>query len=62
MRVFNATNSNTIISKIKKKILDFFLNVRNLHKIWNALKKKDEPQSLFVSEIIDLKKWGYLNA
>ena len=28
----------------------------------SVLEKQDEPQRLFLSEIIDSKKWGYLNA
>ena len=48
--------------KIKKYVLIFFLYFQNLHKIWNTLKKKDEPWKLFVSKIVDSKQRGYLNA
>ena len=48
-------------SQKEKKNSELFLHFRNLHKIWNALKKKNEPQMLFVCEIIDCKKPGYLS-
>ena len=48
--------------KIKKYFPIFFLYFQNLHKIWNTLKKKDEPWKLFVSKIVDSKQRGYLNA
>ena len=50
------------LSQNQKCFRDFFLNFRNLHKTWNTLKKTDEPQSYFFSEIIDCKKRVYLNA
>ena len=46
----------------QKIFAEFFLHLRNLQKIWNTFKKKDAPQRLFVSEIIDCKKQSYLNA
>ena len=61
-RVFNATKSNAIISKSKNVFWFFFRHFRTLHKIWNTFKKNDEPQRLFVSEIIDSKSRSYLNA
>ena len=59
--VFNKINWNGI-STNSKNFLTIFSEFQNLHKIGNTLKKKDEPQRLFVSEIIDSKKRGYLNA
>ena len=50
------------LSRNQKKFSQFFLDFRNLHKIFNNLKKNDEPQRLFVSEIIDFQKRCYLNA
>ena len=56
------TRWNAMIPKIKKKkSLNFLLVFRNLRKLCNPLKKKDECQTLFVSQIIDCKKWGHLN-
>ena len=46
----------------KKHFLNSFPHFRKLHKIWNPLKKKDKPQRLFVSEIINCKKRAHLNA
>ena len=46
----------------QKYFLNFFLNFRNLQKFETLWKKKNETQRLFVSEIIDCKKQGYLNA
>ena len=44
-----------------KKSLNFLLVFRNLYKLWNPWKNKDELQTLFVSEIIECKKRGHLN-
>ena len=38
-KVFNATNSNAIISKEKNIFWIFKLRVRNLHKILNTFRK-----------------------
>ena len=50
------------LSQKLKKNLNCFLHFGNLHKIANALNKKDEPQRLFVPKIIDWKNWDDLNA
>ena len=50
-----------LLSQTQKIFSQLFLHFRNLHKIWNTLNKIDEPWNLFLSEIIDGKKWGYLN-
>ena len=50
-RVFNATNSNAIISKSKKKFLNFFPKFRHLDKIWNALKKKQSLESYLFEKL-----------
>ena len=46
----------------KNIFFNFFPHFRNLQKIWNTLKNKNESPMLFLSEIIDCKKWSYLNA
>ena len=51
-----------LLSQNQKHFLNFFLHFWNLPKIWNTLNKIDEPRKLFVSEIIDCKNRGYLNA
>ena len=61
-RVFNATHSNAIISKLKNiKIFAQFLSLF-AQSTWNFryFERKDEPQRLLVSENIDFKKTGYL--
>ena len=45
----------------KRRFLDFLLHFWNVHEIWSIFKKKDEYPSLFISEIIDAEKRGYLN-
>ena len=50
-----------LLSQTQKIFSQLFLHFRNLHKIWNTLNKIDEPSKLFLSEIIDCKKRGYLN-
>ena len=50
------------LSKNQKIFASFFSNFQNLPKNWNTLKKIGERQRLFVSKIIDLKKWSYLYA
>ena len=57
-QVFNATNSNAIISKSKNIFSVFFCICWIDLEIGLLLKKKDEPRRLFVYEIIDCKKWG----
>ena len=47
---------------MKKKFSDFFLAFLKFTSNLESLKQKDEPQRLFISDIIDYKKWGYLNA
>ena len=47
--------------KIKNKILNFLLHFQNVYKNLEYFEKKDELQRLFVSEVIDCKKRGYLN-
>ena len=47
---------------MKKKFSDFFLAFLKFTSNLESLKQKDEPQRLFISDIIDCKKWGYLNA
>ena len=72
-RVFNTTNSNAFISKSKclAQPVQIHLspNQNRLAQFFSAFtkhleyfKKKDEPWKLFVSEIVDWKKRGYLNA
>ena len=48
--------------EIEKYFLRSFLHFRNLNKIFKNFAKKAEPQRLYVSEIIDFKERGYLNA
>ena len=50
------------LSPNQKLFSQFFLHFRNLQKILQYFKKENEPHSLFVSEIIDCKKPGYLSA
>ena len=50
--VFNATNSNAIITK-SKNIFSFFFWVSEIYINLEYFEKKDEPRKLFVSEIID---------
>ena len=45
-----------------KLFFNFFLHFWNVHHILDILKKKDEPHSCFISEVIDCKNRGYLNA
>ena len=59
--VFNASNSNAIICK-SKNICSVFLSISAICKTFEYFEKKEEPQRWFVSEIIDCKKRGYLNA
>ena len=59
--MFNKTNSNAIT--LKSKIFSEFPSpfpepTSNLR----CFEQEDEPQRLFVSEIIDCEKRGYLNA
>ena len=56
--MFNTTNSNAIISKI---FSEFFSAFPESTKNLEYSEKKGEPWKLFVSEIIDCKKQGYLN-
>ena len=42
--------------------MDFLLPFWNLHEMENIFKKKGESSSLSISEIIDSKRGGYLNA
>ena len=60
-RVSNVTSSNAIITR-SKNICEFFFPFAE--STWNLeyFERKDEPQSLFVSEIKDCKKRSYLNA
>ena len=51
----------TPISQKQKIFSDFLLHIWNVHQIYNILKKKDEPPSLVISEIIDSERVGYLN-
>ena len=50
------------LSPNQKIFSQFFLHFRNLKKILQYFEKENESQSLFVSEIIDCKKPGYLSA
>ena len=51
----------TPISQKQKIFSDFLFHIWNVHQIWNILKKKDEHPRLFISEIIDSERVGYLN-
>ena len=42
--------------------MDFLLRFWNLYEMENIFKKKGESSSLSISEIIDSKRGGYLNA
>ena len=44
-----------------KKFSWFFLRLWHVNQISNIY-KKDEPHSWFISEVVDSKKRGYLNA
>ena len=49
--------------KTQKIFLGILLRFLNLHKISNILKKKKhDPNSLIIPEIIDSKRRGYLNS
>ena len=50
------------LSKNRKKISEFFSAFPKSRKNFEYFGKNDYPQMLFVSEIIDGKKRGYLNA
>ena len=43
----------------EKHLLNFFLHFRNVHKILNTLKKKDESQRRLFFEIKNSKKLAY---
>ena len=60
----NVSHNQFKCNYLQTKIyfLNFLLLFRNLNKIWNTFKKRYEPQSLFVSEIIKCEKQGYLKA
>ena len=59
-RVSNGTNSNTIIPKYKNIFWIFFAFPKSTKNL-QYFEKEDVPQRLFVSEIIDCKKPGYLS-
>ena len=48
--------------KTQKIFLGILLHFLNLHKISNILKKKHDPNSLIIPEIIDSRRRGYLNS
>ena len=47
-----------IYLKIEKYFPKLLPHFRDLHKVWNTLQKKDEPQRRFLSEIMESKWWG----
>ena len=49
------------LSKNRKIFFDFFSAFAESAYIFEFFGTKDEPLRLFVSEIRDCKKWGYLN-
>ena len=57
----NATKSNVIIPKLKK-FSKFLAAFPESTQNFIYFEKKDGLQRLFLSEIIDCKKRGYLNA
>ena len=57
----NRNNFKRNYLRNKRRFLDFLLHFWNVHEIWSIFKKKDEYPSLFISEIIDAEKRGYLN-
>ena len=59
--VFKATNAEAIISK-SKNIFSTFSAFPEPTSNLTYFENKDEHQRLFLSEIINSKKWGYLNA
>ena len=50
------------LSPNRKIFSEFFSGLPDSAWNWEYFEKKDESQTLFVSDIIDYKKWGYLNA
>ena len=55
--------SQMLLSPNQKMFSDFFFGISELYIKFGILSKKnDEPQRLFVSEIIDCKSRSYLNA
>ena len=51
------------LSKKTKNFLSCFYCIFGIYiKLWTFWKKKNEPHSLSISEIIDSEKRGYLNA
>ena len=58
--MFDATNSNAVISK-SKNIFYFFAAFPESTKNLEYFEKNDEPESWFLSDIIDCKKHDYLN-
>ena len=51
-----------ILPQNQKKFYRFFTAFLESTKNFEYFEKKEEPQRLFVSEIIDCKNRGYLNA
>ena len=60
-RLFNKSNSNGIISKSENICLIFFC-IGGIFIKFGILWNKNEPQRLFVFDIMDGKKRSYLNA
>ena len=60
--IFNATNSNPIMSKTGNIFSVFLLNSWNLYQVLNISQKKDAADSWLISKIIDCKKHGFLDA
>ena len=57
-----AQSVQTPLSWKQKLFSGFLLRFRNLHEMEKNFKKKGESSSLRISEIIDSKSGGYLNA
>ena len=50
------------LSEKSKPFSNFLLHFQNLHQILTNLKKKKEPHSSSISEVIDSERRAYLNA
>ena len=59
--VFNVTNSNDIILA-NKNIFSIFWPFLKSASNFEQFEKKNEPHRWCISEIVDCKKRGYLNA
>ena len=58
---FSDNNFKRFYLKKKRYFVDFLLHFRNVHEIYNILKKKEEYPSLIIPEIIASERDVYLS-